>query len=285
MTQKKTPEERRMQKLGQLMSIMLDEGLTKEDFVNSFENVVKYVKKFEEQTATDLGMVKDSLSALAEKVKSDASTTLEDLKAEARQTLAMETQKLARDLSMRMQSLQAQMDAVQDGKDADEEVIVGKVLSRIPPTPEVTPYDDGIVKGDIDILYTKTEDLEKAVKEAKDVRVVAPSRGMFLYIDGVKKGIISNLNLKGGTNMAIAYSQVNGQDTLTFNASGGGPGGLTVETPPEAPNAVITAFTVSAEPQWVVADGTTYFDGQGYTYAALQVTMDIPPSATIRVII
>jgi len=84
--------------------------------------------------------------------------------------------------------------------------------------------------------------------------------------------------------MAIAYSEVLGRPTLTFNSSGGG-GGITVETPPEPPNAITTVFTVSAQPKFVVADGTTYFEGQGYSYAALAVTMDIPPSASIRVII
>jgi hypothetical protein len=106
---------------------------------------------------------------------------------------------------------------------------------------------------------------------------------MFLYIDGVKKGLISNMNLKAGSNMAIAYSKVNGQDTLTFNASGGGPGGsVTVETPTGTVNASNKVFTVTAEPKWVVADGTQYFDGAGYTYAALTITMDVAPSASIR---
>jgi len=61
--------------------------------------------------------------------------------------------------------------------------------------------------------------------------------------------------------------------------------GVTVETPSETPDAIITVFTVSAEPKWVVADGITYYDGAGYTYSSLQVTMDIAPSSTIRVIV
>lgn len=278
-------EEQKLKKLEALLA-MMDESLTKEDFVKSFENVIAYVKKIEDKTATDVQNLKATLESLAEKLRRDTTDDITAFQAEASVAISSQMKSMTEDYAQKMAQVLAKIDSVRDGKDADEELIVEKVLKRIPPHPILPPpYDDGVVKGDIDILYTKTEDLEKAVKEAKDVRVVAPSRGMFLYIDGVKKGIISNLNLKGGTNMAIAYSQVNGQDTLTFNASGGGPGGLTVETPPEAPNAVITTFTVSAEPQWVVADGTTYFDGQGYTYAALQVTMDIPPSATIRVII
>lgn len=139
----------------------------------------------------------------------------------------------------------------------------------------------------VQAIDEKLEDFEKRLQETLPRGVViGPSRGIFLYIDGVKKGLISNANLKAGTGVSLAYSKVAGQDTITINASGGGEGsGVTVETPPETPDAVTTVFTVSAEPKWIVADGATYYDGAGYTYAALQVAMDVPPSSTIRAII
>lgn len=74
-----------------------------------------------------------------------------------------------------------------------------------------------------------------------------------------------------------------GPDSTIVNIPGGG--GITVETPPQTPNAVTTVFTVSAQPRWVVADGITYFSGQGYSYAALAITMDIAPSTYIRAIV
>lgn len=70
----------------------------------------------------------------------------------------------------------------------------------------------------------------------------------------------------------------------------GGGGGttttaITVETPTGTVDASNQTFTVTAEPKYVVADGVTYFAGAGYTYNALQITMDIPPSQSIRAII
>lgn len=67
-----------------------------------------------------------------------------------------------------------------------------------------------------------------------------------------------------------------------LNVSGSG---VVVETPAGAVNSSNVSFTVSAEPKWVVSDGITYFDGAGYTYAGLAITMDSPPSLYIRVII
>lgn len=62
-------------------------------------------------------------------------------------------------------------------------------------------------------------------------------------------------------------------------------GSLAAQTPPEPVDASNTVFTVSGMPLLVVSDSGTYFNGQGYTYAAGQITMDIAPSIFIRYII
>ena len=61
--------------------------------------------------------------------------------------------------------------------------------------------------------------------------------------------------------------------------------GVIVETPTGTINSVNTSFTVTAQPKWVVSDGVTFFSGAGYSYAALVITMEIPPSQYIRAII
>ena len=58
-----------------------------------------------------------------------------------------------------------------------------------------------------------------------------------------------------------------------------------VTTPTGTVNGSNVTFTVTAEPLWIVADGATYFDGAGYTYAALTVTMDLAPSIFIRAVL
>jgi len=141
---------------------------------------------------------------------------------------------------------------------------------------------EGDERLDVSAIRGLEELINKAKSEGKTVSVGGGPRGLYVFIDGVKKGLIQSLNFAAGSGMSIAFSYVNGQPTMSFEATGSG---TTVETPPESPDAVNTVFTVSARPKWVVADGTTYFEGQGYSYAALQITMDIPPSATIRVIL
>ncbi len=74
--------------------------------------------------------------------------------------------------------------------------------------------------------------------------------------------------------------QVTGR--ILVDSSGGGTGVVIYYTPTGTVNGVNTVFTVASEPSAVVSDGITYFNGFGYTYAALTITMDIPPSQYIR---
>lgn len=73
--------------------------------------------------------------------------------------------------------------------------------------------------------------------------------------------------------------------TTTWTRGGGGAAaGLGAwSTPAETPDSVITAFTVgSTAPTDVVADGTNFYEGAGYTYAAGQITFTNPPSLYVR---
>lgn len=83
-----------------------------------------------------------------------------------------------------------------------------------------------------------------------------------------------------GNNLSATRSA---DGVITVNAASSG--GISVTTPTGSVNGSNTSFTVTDVPQWVVADGITYFDGAGYTYGALTVTMDVAPSQYIRAII
>ncbi len=69
---------------------------------------------------------------------------------------------------------------------------------------------------------------------------------------------------------------------LLVDLTGGGTGSVIFYTPTGNVDGINAVFTVLGEPSSVVSDGATYFDGAGYTYAALSITMQIPPSGFIR---
>lgn len=62
----------------------------------------------------------------------------------------------------------------------------------------------------------------------------------------------------------------------------GGSGGYTIETPTGAVDGVNTTFTATNTPVYIVSDGATLFENNGYTLSGLIITMSVPPTGFIR---
>lgn len=88
---------------------------------------------------------------------------------------------------------------------------------------------------------------------------------------------------RGGGDTVVAGTGVTITNTRNGNKQITATGTVaTWRTPPETPDGVIVVFTVTAEPATVVADGVTLFAGQGYSYAAFQITFVNPPALYVR---
>lgn len=95
--------------------------------------------------------------------------------------------------------------------------------------------------------------------------------------------------LIAGTNISIVQGNIGGNETLTFNATGGS--GFSTLAPTETPNGSRQIFTFSsavAQPSYIIADGAwmvpTAKDGTvAWTWNAgsKQATMTIPPTDDI----
>lgn len=78
--------------------------------------------------------------------------------------------------------------------------------------------------------------------------------------------------------IGVSKTEMKGlRDRVEALEAGGGSGsGVTVETPTGDVDDSNTTFTVTAEPKWVIVNGITYFDGAGYSYASLTLTLNGP---------
>lgn len=285
------------------ISDMLNEGLTKEEFVKSFKNVAAIVLKTQKKLADDNSQMRADFEVFTQRVKADKVSDLEEIRTEARVVVGNAINTLTESMNKKLASMQSSIDLMNNSREPDQEAMMTRVQALIPTITELAnqmpvlgpQVRDALelLQGDARLDYTAIRGLENAITAAAKANMPISGQkpggrtGMYYYINGVKKGIISNVNFVAGTNMAIAYSKVNGQDTFTFNASGGGTGGVSVETPPEACDGMNQVFTVSKQPKWVVADGTTYYEGAGYSYSSGtgKITMDLAPSTFIRDII
>jgi hypothetical protein len=174
-----------------------------------------------------------------------------------------------------------------DGIDADESKIASRLARLIPskedllasiPKPEKLDREEltrAILAKVPKITQVTVEDVIKELKKSK---------------------VLETQDIKGLPNMndqrwhGGGLTTVSHDATLTGTGTSSSPlsvvgGGVTVETPTGLVNSSNSVFTVSAQPKWIVSDGITYFSGAGYTYAALTVTLTIPPSEYIRAII
>lgn len=284
------------------------DSLTKKDFIASFQGVIEVILKVAQKFSGDVEGIKKEFEDFKTQVKLDTEGEVDVYAARADQIIQSAVANMIATRDTRLAEQDAKIALIKPGapgepgrpgRDANEEDIFNRLKDLIPdpilPLTAIEIRDElETLEGDnmlnwkaIGGLSGLIDNLKKLIDGKASKGAAGGGRGFFLYVGGVKKGIVSNINFKPGTGMSIAYTLVNGQATVTFNSSGGGGSGVTVETPSESPNASRTVFTVSSEPKWINADGTDYFDGAGYTYdsGVGTVTMDIPPSSFIRAII
>jgi nucleoside diphosphate kinase len=90
--------------------------------------------------------------------------------------------------------------------------------------------------------------------------------------------------MRGGGDTVVAGTGVTITSTVNGNKQINASGSLAAwKTPAETPDGIITVFTVTGgAPTDVVADGTAFYNGAGYTYAANQITFVNPPTSYVR---
>ncbi|HEC64301.1 MAG TPA: hypothetical protein ENI23_03305 [bacterium] len=122
----------------------------KKEFLDAFENVVKFVKAIESRHIKDIDFLKDKMAKLGDNLKDknskDVSNTIAQIEAKR--------DGFHKEMSGSLNFLRDKVRSLRDGKDADEDKIVEKVLAQVP-EPEI--FQMGDIGG-----------LEKRLKELED---------------------------------------------------------------------------------------------------------------------
>jgi hypothetical protein len=94
----------------------------------------------------------------------------------------------------------------------------------------------------------------------------------------------TDINLIAGSNIGIAVSTNNTtkETNLTFTASVPVGGVQLFASVSGTVDGMNTTFGYPSPPQAIVGDGIVYFEGNGYSYAASVITMEMPPSQYIK---
>ena len=133
-------------------------------------------------------------------------------------------------------------------------------------------------------------DEKSVIEKVIDTLVTGKKKLNIKHIEGYSEGLEQTIapirslaaGFRGGgdtvsAGSGISISTVNGVKTITATGSG-----VTYETPTGTVNGSNNIFTVTATPLFVIVDGVTYFENNGYTLAGLTITTSVPPTGFIR---
>lgn len=181
--------------------------------------------------------------------------------------------------------------------ESDKAELIGRIMRQLPPPKDGTTPKRGVhyfTKDDVEHIVKivnasivmptvdHQELIEKVTKKVKGSITTKDVKG-FEDAHAVLRNFMARGSLHGagdtvtaGTNVTIT-TDANGKKVISATS-----GSTTALTPTGAVDASNTTYTVASRPSSVVADGITYFENAGYTYAALQIVMTNAPSQYIR---
>lgn len=141
-----------------------------------------------------------------------------------------------------------------------------------------TPFDPNPIYAELGYIQDKIDNLPQV--ETPDIEKMKQDiRNEFMdYLD-------KNINVLGMPDFRKLAMGLQAQIDEVRNTTPTSSGSLTVTIPTGDVDGSNVSFTVVSQPAFVISDGITYFDGAGYSYGALSITMDIPPSNSIRAIV
>ena len=107
--------------------------LTTDDFLKSFELLVQIVQDIRQGNDAEFELIHDTLKKLEDELKQSAVDSFEVAKKEAKDAISSLLDTLRAEHHAKLREVDDKLAVVQNGKDADEEMITADVLSKIPP--------------------------------------------------------------------------------------------------------------------------------------------------------
>lgn len=121
------------------------------------------------------------------------------------------------------------------------------------------------------------KDLEVMGEKVKSIELRPTGRGtsvgIQLYVDGVRKGRVSTVNLVAGSGITLTHATSGQRNDITITAGGGALSEITISGTINDSN---TAFTAPSEPTYLIINGAMYKKTGGaitWSYSAGNITL------------
>lgn len=161
-----------------------------------------------------------------------------------------------------------------DGKDAapvNYDLLARMASDLIPPPRDGRdgrPGRDGVSPSVDEIVNALFASKRLTLDEIVDLRP---------HLDNLRRAVMRGGGDTVAAGSGVTITQNNGVKTISVSSSG-----LAFETPSGTINGVNTTFTVVHTPSYIVIDGVSYFENDGYTRIGLNLTVSVPPTGFIR---
>lgn len=218
---------------------MGEDTVTQEEFLAKFEVLMAYVKKIEGDNETERGEIwakmEEALNKAYEKVTAQGIEEVRANFASLREKIESRISQIKNGIDGRdgingkdgvdgRDGLDGHdgADGINglNGKDADETAIVSKIEKDLPSL--AYPIRDALelLTGEERLDAKSIKNLPEAPQEI--VRTAGGTRGVNLYVDNAKKGLVNTINLKAGSNLSLSHAPANGLNTVTINGTATG---------------------------------------------------------------
>ena len=213
---------KKIENLQKLLAAFDTERLTSTDFMDAFKKVVAHVQTTQQLTVNHLKAITTAVQQAVDNLSKGNEAHIASLKEELLSTFQSKGTELDASHQSALNRLEAAIAGITNGKDADEDVIVGKVLAKIPAAESNFAEDIRnkleMLEGDdrLDVSSIRgIEDIKNEVASFKSDRVIGNNPGTEVANTTGNLGRFQTLKFPGST-----ITTDNTTASITFSGAG-----------------------------------------------------------------
>jgi hypothetical protein len=277
---------KKVENLHKLLAVFDTERLTPKDFIGAFKQVIEHVKGTQQLTVQHLKSIIAAVNTASQKHSEDTEAQLAVFRDDVQKHLQAHVSEIAR-----LDAIISNIPTPKDGKDADEDVIIEKVLAKLPPT--AAPLIGEDFRNHLEALpeadklhISAIGGIEEFEKRIASKIIVPTNQGTGIATSTGNVARFQWLKFTGAT-----VTQDSDTATITISSSGG----FTALQSTETPDGTITVFTfpaATAQPSYIRSDNvlmkaTSKSGTVNWTWdaGAKQATLTVPPQDDIEAVV
>jgi hypothetical protein len=190
-----------------------NESMTRDEVLAIAKKLAEHVKQIEARTIKDVQAIHKTLSGVVIKMKEQTAGDVSSLKQEVKELVVNELKRISSEHSSKMLEVDDKISMVKNGEDADEDVIVGKVLEKIE-IPEIEEIENSLprlgsqirdslelLQGDNRLDISAIKGIEELLNSVKGSKLGGGGGGFsklaferYVVDDETPTGLVNNIN-------------------------------------------------------------------------------------------